>query len=185
MCEYSSCINTIILFDSWIDFWPWILTMQKKLLGTFVAALYIAYTWCILRSCRECLDQVAMFSWEWELKCPSIMIAGLIAHAWDFRCWAARNCTVNLVTVTREVNVMLAFIWLWVYFTSLKDSVINALSFYVSFEYLRELPVLRFIYIFLIFVNLNLELPIFVVGSNVPAGWLLVVVLELGSDESS
>jgi len=85
----------------------------------------------------------------------------------------------------REANVMLAFIWLGVYFTSLKDSIINALSFYVSFEYLRELPVLRFIYIFLIFVNLNLELPIFVVGSNVPAGWLLVVVLELGSDESS
>jgi hypothetical protein len=39
--------------------------------------------------------------------------------------------------------------------------------------------VLRFIYIFLILVNLILLLPIFVVGSNVPAWWLLVVVLEV------
>jgi hypothetical protein len=39
--------------------------------------------------------------------------------------------------------------------------------------------VLRFIYIFLILVNLILLLPIFVVDSNVPTWWLLVVVLEV------
>ena len=88
---------------------------------------------------------------------------------------------MNLVTVMRQANVMLAFIWLGVYFTSLKDSIINALSFYVSFEYLRELPVLRFIYIFLIFVFFSWELGY----KHIKAPFLLYTYLSTSLSELS